>query len=278
VRALTNEEQLALIDCVMYDPNLSVTNDDGSSATLGTWADGVKSWSEEQFNGIRGVYDGRLGGMTYAEFQQVAESVTKDPILSRYVIENVSNRDVRPVPGVDMSKVVPGRDATFIDPSTGQVVVAFQGTAGPGEWLDNGQGGYAGVADTPDQTAALTYFNHVANQFGWTSDTDVTVTGHSKGGNLAVYVAVLRPDVVDREFSFSPTAPAVCGLVGGGRAAAPRRNASRHPGRPHLVSALAGVGREPLRRPPAKSLRPDHGAAPVEASRLSTAAGSSALS
>jgi hypothetical protein len=194
------------------------------------------------------------------------------------VIENVTARDVRPVPGVDMSTVIPGRDATFRDPSTGQFVVVFQGTAAPGEWLDNGQGGYAGVTDTPDQTAALTYFNHVATRFGWTSDTDVTVTGHSKGGNLAVYVAVLRPDMVDQEFSFSPAAPAVCGLVEVGRAAAPRRNASRHPGRPHLVSALAGVGRESLRRLPAKSLRPDHGAAPVEASRLSTAAGSPALS
>jgi hypothetical protein len=29
----------------------------------------------------------------------------------------------------------------------------------------------------------------------------VTVTGHSKGGNLAVYVAVLRPDMVDHAFS-----------------------------------------------------------------------------
>jgi hypothetical protein len=290
---LNDEERLALIDCVMYDPNLvnydpnpdnSETGNDAETSnpvkepvTLGVWAAEVESLSEDQFNDIRGVYDGRLGGMTYAEFKRVAESVASDTTLSEYVIEDVTDRYVRPVPGVNMSNVIPGRDATFRDPSTGQFVVAFQGTATPGEWVDNGKGGYAGVTDTPDQTAALTYFNRIAGRFGWTGDTDVTTTGHSKGGNLAVYVAVLRPDMVNREFSFSPAASAVCGLVGVGRAAAPRRNASHHPGRPHLASALAGVGRESLRRLPDKSLRPDHGAAPVETSRLSTVSDGPAL-
>jgi hypothetical protein len=53
--------------------------------------------------------------MTYDEFKRVAESVTSDTTLSGYVIENVTERDVRPVPGVNMSEVVTGRDTTFID-------------------------------------------------------------------------------------------------------------------------------------------------------------------
>lgn len=69
------------------------------------------------------------------------------------------------------------------------VVISYRGTS-DGEWVDN-KYCYAG-ADSPQQQEALDYFNNVANNYnngeGLKNSQNVTVTGHSKGGNDAQYV------------------------------------------------------------------------------------------
>ncbi len=92
----------------------------------------------------------------------------------------------------------------FLKP-LGDVSIIFKGT-GNGEWLDNGEGlsgipsenGYA----TDQQVEALDWFLGHAKENGWDAQTNITVSGHSKGGNKAQFVA-MHSDLVDACYSFS---------------------------------------------------------------------------
>ena len=90
-----------------------------------------------------------------------------------------------------------GYSALFVSEDTGEAVVAFKGTA-TGEWKDNFTGG--NVTDTVQQKNALNWYREVYDEYGLDSY-DVTVTGHSKGGNKSKYIALLD-DTVDHCVSF----------------------------------------------------------------------------
>lgn len=62
-----------------------------------------------------------------------------------------------------------------------EAIVAFKGTSGGEEWIDNVEG--LNVSDTQCQKEALDFIESLGY-------TDITVTGHSKGGNKAMYVAI----------------------------------------------------------------------------------------
>lgn len=68
----------------------------------------------------------------------------------------------------------------------GNATVIFRGTATTKEWNDNGKGAYE--YDTLEQIEALKYINSLEYS-------DITVTGHSKGGNKAQYVSIFSPKV-----------------------------------------------------------------------------------
>ena len=112
---------------------------------------------------------------------------------------------------------------TFTKPD-GSISVVFKGT-GSGEWIDNGEGlsgipeenvyatfSHSGdIADrtaiikdyaTDQQAEALNWFNKVAAKEKWNSDTKITVTGHSKGGNKAQFVTI-HSDLVNDCYSFA---------------------------------------------------------------------------
>ncbi|BCZ45994.1 hypothetical protein psyc5s11_20610 [Clostridium gelidum] len=78
------------------------------------------------------------------------------------------------------------RVACFVDGENNATVV-FRGTATIEEWDDNGKGAYE--YDTLEQKNALNYINSLELD-------NITVTGHSKGGNKAQYVAVLSSKVI----------------------------------------------------------------------------------
>lgn len=71
-------------------------------------------------------------------------------------------------------------------------IVAFKGTSGAGEWIDNIEG--LNEVETESQKEALDFIASLRYP-------NITVTGHSKGGNKAMYVA-LRSDQVTRCVSF----------------------------------------------------------------------------
>lgn len=79
------------------------------------------------------------------------------------------------------------------EPDRGYVL--FQGTKDSREWYDDAVGLY--VTDTPVQQQTLEYIQSLDYE-------KLTVTGHSKGGNKAMYVTILD-DRVDRCVSMSVT-------------------------------------------------------------------------
>lgn len=77
------------------------------------------------------------------------------------------------------------RFACFVDDENNATVV-FRGTATVNEWKDNGEGAYK--YETIEQVDALNFINSLEYD-------NITVTGHSKGGNNAQYVTVLSPKI-----------------------------------------------------------------------------------
>lgn len=67
------------------------------------------------------------------------------------------------------------------------VWVAYDGTDHY-EWKDNGEGMYSIV--TPQQQAACDQFDRYVNEFGLSIDDTIVITGHSKGGNKAMYTTM----------------------------------------------------------------------------------------
>ena len=116
-----------------------------------------------------------------------------------------------------------GLTACSFTNQNGNIFVAFRGT-GKGEWIDNGEG-LSGVPEentyktyeksgiellgkkikldyaTEQQVEALNWFCSIAAKDRWSKDTNITLTGHSKGGNKAQFIAI-HSDLVDDCYSF----------------------------------------------------------------------------
>lgn len=120
-------------------------------------------------------------GLTKEEAADMLKNIAADEALCGLTITNSVDGDIRA--------------ACFVD-GAGDAVIAYRGT-GPVylEWDDDFQGGY--LSDTDMQEQALDFARECAIQYD-----DITVTGHSKGGNMAQYVTVRMGDEIDRCVSF----------------------------------------------------------------------------
>ena len=110
----------------------------------------------------------------------------KNSNLNDYVVTNYENNEATGM-----------RAACFVDDANNpsDVNVVFRGTTSDGEWHDNGQGMY--MSDTPEQIASAEYINNLPEKYG----NNLTVSGHSKGGNRAQYVTITT-DRVERCVSY----------------------------------------------------------------------------
>lgn len=114
------------------------------------------------------------------EFYILEKAVRQNPEIGRCVISGQSWKDRR--------RYDSGTSACiFTDPS-GVHYVSYCGTA-DGEWLDNAKGMY--MKSTPQQERAAAYFDDMAVRYGWTSEDQIIITGHSKGGNKAQYTTLM---------------------------------------------------------------------------------------
>ncbi len=87
------------------------------------------------------------------------------------------------------------RGACF-ENTAGEGTVVFRGTGGGYQsWVDNILGGYQ--KDTAMQKEAADFINQQCGRYS-----NLTVAGHSKGGNLAQYVTVMCGNQVDRCVSY----------------------------------------------------------------------------
>ncbi|MCW0926022.1 MULTISPECIES: DUF2974 domain-containing protein [Weissella] len=79
-------------------------------------------------------------------------------------------------------------------------IIAYQGTSGDDEWLDNAKG--ITQTDTVEQGTAQWYFDAIQQTYNANHAKKVYVTGHSKGGNKAMYVGVTRGDQIEHVYAF----------------------------------------------------------------------------
>ncbi|MBP5280929.1 MAG: DUF2974 domain-containing protein [Lachnospiraceae bacterium] len=179
--ALTTEQLLLLNNLMYMKPN----NGDGLVAVEDFEGQSVAEW----LNSIdtSQIQDQSL--VDASEWQAVIEAARNDPTIMSMTIAT-TNTDWSEGGGG-------GRSAVFINEATGDAVVTFCGTASQ-EWKDDFYGG--NMTDTPQQINALNWYNQVYEELGL-DGYEVTVTGHSKGGNKSKYITLLT-GTVDHCVSF----------------------------------------------------------------------------
>ncbi len=139
---------------------------------------------------------GSSSGTSQEQWDAMINTIREDPELM-----NLTVADCHTDPVVDGKGG--GKSVLFLNEQSKEAVVVFQGTDTL-EWKDNFDGG--GITDGADgvstklQENALDWYKEQYQDKGL-SDYDVTVTGHSKGGNKAKYITLLD-DTVDHCVSF----------------------------------------------------------------------------
>lgn len=148
------EAQLLLLNNIMYRPEFSATEHEGMT---------IREIFEE------GVGNSKQQEMTPEEWDEIYKMVEGDPeILDLKLYSAKYEEDTG------------ARMACFVD-ANGQAYAVFAGT-GANEWRDDCVAGT--MADSPQQEKALAWFESLPFD-------DIVVSGHSKGGNKAMYVTVV---------------------------------------------------------------------------------------
>lgn len=188
-----SENQLILLDNLIYLNDVANKN----NRTVGDIVDSLlHGGGLDKSKTIKDGKEAYPGQMSRGEWETILKAIEKDKDLTSLklkhgVVGTTYDTKGNPVRGSDGRILETGnRSATFVDPQ-GNATVVFRGTSGDYEWHDNGTGGY--LSDTDMQKAALDYINSLPYN-------NITVTGHSKGGNKTQYVAILS-DKVDRAVS-----------------------------------------------------------------------------
>lgn len=127
------------------------------------------------------------------EFQNIINTIKNNKeIYGNMIIRNVDNGKY------SLSDDNPKVTNATIE-YKGDIILIYKGTASDKDWRDNGVGGYSFVTETVEQVNALRYFDAMYSKYG---TGNVYVTGHSKGGNKAQYVTVLRGGQIKETWSF----------------------------------------------------------------------------
>lgn len=178
-------EQMLLLNNLMYmapgegSPLMRAESFEGQS--IGEWINNID---------VSKLADSKNYGsfMTGQDWKNIISAVKQDNTLMNMTIATTH---------VDNAAGGGGGSSALFLSNTGDAVVVFRGTAS-GEWTDNFIGG--NVTDTPQQQNALDWYQDVYKEYGL-DNYEVTVSGHSKGGNKAKYITVLD-DTVDHCVSF----------------------------------------------------------------------------
>ena len=125
-------------------------------------------------------------GVTGAEYLEILRAVKKNRHLRNILIQQVH---------YESDGAGGGRSVFLYDPEFNEAIVAFKGTQSDAEWVDNVSGLYQ--VPTAFQKNALNWYRSLELK-----DYDnVTIMGHSKGGNKAKYITIMD-DSVDSCFSY----------------------------------------------------------------------------
>lgn len=127
-------------------------------------------------------------GIEDSQMIEMFKEIENDPILSDLVAVAYIETDIRAI------CFVPSSD---VNKENAEAVLVFLGTkALDNAWLDCLEGAY--YEDTRLQLEALDFYNQVSQDYNIT-----TITGHSKGGNLAQYITITGKDSIRNCVSFN---------------------------------------------------------------------------
>lgn len=169
-----NEEQLLLLDNMMYYAGAASSEGVSVEEIARGMIEAAEAGNTELFSG---GFESNLDRVV-----EIGKAILEDPSLCELYVRDSINTD-----GV--------RASCFVD-SSGEATIAIRGTGGTYEaWSDNFQGAYQ--SDTTEQIAFSDFVKRQAEKYS-----DITITGHSKGGNLAQYATVVCGDAIDRCVSF----------------------------------------------------------------------------
>ena len=177
-----SKEQLLLLNNLIYEVNQDQINTGNRYSTV------AELINDSRFRRLASGKE-TSGMSTSTDWKNIVQAVKNDPQLMNLKIRECH---VDNAPGGGG-----GKSMVFTDESTKEAVVLFQGTA-QDEWEDDFIGG--NVTDTAQQENALAWYKEAYEKYGL-DQYDVTVTGHSKGGNKSKYITI-RDDTVDRCVSF----------------------------------------------------------------------------
>lgn len=182
--ALSTEQVLLLNNLMYMEPGENCPlrrADDFTGKSVGEWLNQIDLSKIDDAQ----EYGSFMSGM---DWRNIIEAARQDDILmNMHIVET----------HVD-SAGGNGRSTIFTSDATGDAVVVFKGTESPAEWVDNFTGG--NVTDTPHQENALEWYQNAYWQNGL-DQYEVTLSGHSKGGNKAKYITLLD-STVDHCVSF----------------------------------------------------------------------------
>lgn len=168
-----NEEQLLLLSNLMYYNGSANKNETVGEIVNEMVADARAGKTSKFAGGFESSPE---------NIEKIAAAIQNDPELSNLIVVDSINEE--------------GARASCFVNETGEATIAIEGTGGTYHaWSDNFQGAYQ--SDTTDQRAVAEFVNRQTDAY-----TDITVTGHSKGGNLAQYATVVCGDNIDRCVSF----------------------------------------------------------------------------
>ena len=119
------------------------------------------------------------------EMEKVLKTVREDEIYSKIEILDIDNSKSGYKDG---SEPIVNVTLRYED----MIYIAFKGTAGGVEWRDNAYASYPEYAYTEAQKGALDYFDKMYKKYVDNTIKKVYVTGHSKGGNKAQFIMVMR--------------------------------------------------------------------------------------
>lgn len=203
---ILDDTQLLLLDTLIYRFDREVTVAPGQMVS--TIVRDLDSGLKERMN----REDARMGTlvgeqMTFAQWFAVVDAVRRDSDLCRVRLDAYHSDDR----GAKMACFSDGDTADDAQSSAAQAIsaarqdktnahrrgyVILAGT-GSGEWPDNCSAAY--LADSEQQLRALSWFEQTVIPRGYEH---TIASGHSKGGNKAMYLAVQEPDALDAVVSF----------------------------------------------------------------------------
>lgn len=171
------EEELLVLNTLVYVKGVFVNVDDKTEKSVYSIISKIDEDKIEYSPNI----------LSPEQWEDVKKTVLDNPdIYDNLTIRNVETK-------------YEARSVTITDDKNNMYVI-YQGTGDGHEWNDNGVGAHANVTGTVVQNEALDYFDRMVETYG--EGKNIYVSGHSKGGNKAQYVGVLRGSEIEHVYSF----------------------------------------------------------------------------